>query len=52
VLAGHSYKEIGATCFISPKTVEHHIAHIRQKLAAVGVPRAEFRAALEADLRP
>lgn len=52
VLAGHSYKEIGATCFISPKTVEHHIAHIRQKLVAVGVSRAEFRAALEADLRP
>ncbi len=52
VLAGHSYKEIGATCFISPKTVEHHIAHIRQKLAAVGVPRAEFRAALQADLNP
>ena len=50
VLAGHSYKEIGATCFISPKTVEHHIAHIRQKLSAVGVSRAEFRAALEADL--
>lgn len=52
VLAGHSYKEIGATCFISPKTVEHHIAHIRQKLVSVGVSRAEFRAALEADLRP
>lgn len=52
VLAGHSYKEIGAMCFISPKTVEHHIAHIRQKLVAVGVSRAEFRAALEADLRP
>ena len=50
VLAGHSYKEIGATCFISPKTVEHHIAHIRQKLSAVGVSRAEFRASLEADL--
>lgn len=50
VLIGHSYKEIGAMCFISPKTVEHHIAHIRQKLAVVGVPRAEFRAALEADL--
>lgn len=50
VLAGHSYKEIGATCFISPKTVEHHISHIRQKLTAVGVSRAEFRAALAADL--
>lgn len=52
VLAGHSYKEIGAMCFISPKTVEHHISHIRQKLSAVGVSRAEFRAALEADLSP
>lgn len=52
VLKGHSYKEIGAECFISPKTVEHHVAHIRQKLVAVGVPRAEFRAKLQADLSP
>ncbi len=52
VLKGHSYKEIGAECFISPKTVEHHVAHIRQKLTAVGVPRAEFRAKLQADLQP
>jgi len=52
VLKGHSYKEIGAECFISPKTVEHHVSHIRQKLVAVGVPRAEFRAKLQADLQP
>ena len=50
VLSGHSYKEIGAQCYISPKTVEHHVAHIRQKLTAVGVPRSEFRAKLQADL--
>jgi len=52
VLSGHSYKEIGAACYISPKTVEHHVAHIRQKLTAVGVPRSEFRAKLQADLLP
>jgi len=50
ILDGHSYKEIGSRLFISAKTVEHHASHIRQKLDAVGVPRAVFLAALRADL--
>jgi DNA-binding NarL/FixJ family response regulator len=34
VLAGHTHRDIGAKLFISAKTVEHHVARIRQKLAA------------------
>ena len=44
VLAGDTYREIGARLFISPKTVEHHVARIRTKLGATS--RAEFVAAL------
>ncbi|HLT10061.1 MAG TPA: LuxR C-terminal-related transcriptional regulator [Micromonosporaceae bacterium] len=44
VLAGDTYREIGARLFISPKTVEHHVARIRTKLGATS--RAEFLAAL------
>ncbi|MFC4139853.1 MULTISPECIES: LuxR C-terminal-related transcriptional regulator [unclassified Microbacterium] len=34
VLDGKTYAEIGEAIFISPRTVEHHIAHIRQRLGA------------------
>ncbi|WP_309127702.1 LuxR C-terminal-related transcriptional regulator [Microbacterium sp.] len=34
VLRGRTYAEIGDTIFISPRTVEHHIAHIRRRLGA------------------
>ncbi len=44
VLAGLTYKEIGGELYISPKTVEHHVARIRQRLGAE--TRAEFLAAL------
>ncbi|MBX6722335.1 MAG: helix-turn-helix transcriptional regulator, partial [Dactylosporangium sp.] len=44
VLAGDTYREIGAKLFISPKTVEHHVARIRAKVGAT--TRAEFVAAL------
>ena len=44
VLAGDTYREIGGRLFISPKTVEHHVARIRNKLGAT--TRAEFLAAL------
>jgi DNA-binding CsgD family transcriptional regulator len=44
VLAGGTYREIGARLFISPKTVEHHVARIRTKVGAT--TRAEFVAAL------
>jgi DNA-binding CsgD family transcriptional regulator len=44
VLDGHTHKQIGAVLFVSPKTVEHHVAHIRTKLGCTN--RAEMMAAL------
>jgi DNA-binding NarL/FixJ family response regulator len=44
VLAGLTYKEIGAQLFISSKTVEHHVARIRQRLGAT--TRADLLAQL------
>ena len=32
VMQGKTYAEIGAKIFISPRTAEHHIAHIRRRL--------------------
>jgi DNA-binding NarL/FixJ family response regulator len=32
VVAGLTYKQIGDRLFISPKTIEHHVARIRQRL--------------------
>jgi len=34
VIEGRTHKEVGAQLFISPKTVEHHVAKIRQKVGA------------------
>ncbi|WP_300015909.1 helix-turn-helix transcriptional regulator [Pseudonocardia sp.] len=45
VVDGLTHKEIGARLYISPKTVEQHVARLRQKLAASN------RAALVAALR-
>ncbi len=42
VTEGKTHREVGSTLFISPKTVEHHVAKIRQKLG-VGT-RAEMMA--------
>lgn len=44
VADGHTYKEIGGQLYISPKTVEHHVAKIRQRLGAGS--RAELLAAI------
>lgn len=44
VADGHTYKEIGAQLFISAKTVEHHVARIRQRLGAGS--RAEMLATI------
>ncbi|HEX6354586.1 helix-turn-helix transcriptional regulator [Actinophytocola sp.] len=44
LLDGLTQKEIGAKLYISPKTVEQHVARIRQKLPATN--RAELIAAL------
>jgi DNA-binding CsgD family transcriptional regulator len=48
VLDGHTHKQVGAALFISPKTVEHHVAHIRTKLGAAD--RAEMMAAIRSYL--
>jgi DNA-binding NarL/FixJ family response regulator len=50
VLDGRTHREIGAQLYISPKTVEHHVARIRTKVGATD--RAEFVAALKALLHP
>lgn len=34
VLQGKTYAEIGESIYISPRTAEHHIAHIRRRLGA------------------
>lgn len=48
VVDGLTHKEVGAQLYISPKTVEHHVAKIRQKLGAT--TRAEMMAALRTEL--
>ena len=48
VIDGLTHKEIGARLYISPKTVEQHVARLRQKLAACN--RAALVAALRAHL--
>ncbi len=44
VAEGRTHKEVGAQLYISPKTVEHHVARIRQKLGATS--RAELLATI------
>lgn len=44
VSEGRTYKDIGAQLFISAKTVEHHVARIRQRLGAGS--RAEMLATI------
>ncbi|MGA8047775.1 MAG: helix-turn-helix transcriptional regulator [Dermatophilaceae bacterium] len=34
ILKGKTYVEIGEAIFISPRTVEHHVAHMRRRLEA------------------
>jgi DNA-binding CsgD family transcriptional regulator len=46
VLAGKTYREIGETIFISPRTAEHHIARIRRRLGVE--TRAEMLTRLRA----
>lgn len=44
VLQGKTYVEIGESIFISPRTAEHHIAHIRRRLGVTS--RSEMLARL------
>ncbi len=44
VSEGRTHKEVGAQLFISPKTVEHHVARVKQKLGANS--RAEMLATI------
>lgn len=44
VLQGRTYAQIGEAIFISPRTAEHHIAHIRRRLGATS--RADVLAKL------
>lgn len=48
IVAGNTYKEIGALLYISPKTVEHHAARIRQRLDVTS--RAELLELLRSGL--
>jgi DNA-binding CsgD family transcriptional regulator len=48
ILDGHTHREIGARLYISPKTVEQHVARLRQKLSVAG--RAELMSALKSRL--
>lgn len=53
VLEGKTYVEIGQAIFISPRTVEHHIAHMRRRLGASSRSdlMAKLRAALQSSPR-
>jgi len=48
VVAGVPYREVGSRLFISAKTVEHHVARMRQRLGATD--RTELLARLRAEL--
>jgi DNA-binding CsgD family transcriptional regulator len=48
LLAGQTYREVGSRLFISAKTVEHHVARMRQRLGAT--TRSDLLARLRAEL--
>jgi DNA-binding CsgD family transcriptional regulator len=48
VLEGKTYEEIGEAIFISPRTVEHHVARIRRRLGVTN--RSEMLARLRLTL--
>ncbi|WP_087074793.1 LuxR C-terminal-related transcriptional regulator [Arthrobacter sedimenti] len=50
VLRGRTYREISEEIFISPRTVEHHVARIRRRLGASS--RSELLARLRLSLDP
>ncbi|WP_341358883.1 LuxR C-terminal-related transcriptional regulator [Georgenia sp. M64] len=48
VLAGRTYRDIGETLYISPRTAEHHVARIRRRLGAQS--RSDLLVRLRAEL--
>src|SRR5690606_9632710 len=50
VVSGKTYVEIGAALFISPRTVEHHVAHMRRRLDATS--RSDLIAKLRLAIDP
>jgi DNA-binding CsgD family transcriptional regulator len=54
VLDGKTYREIGETIFISPRTAEHHIARMRQRLGATSRSEllVQLRLALDDEAAP
>jgi DNA-binding CsgD family transcriptional regulator len=54
VLEGKTYREIGETIYISPRTAEHHIARMRRRLGAENRSDllVRLRLALEAENPP
>ncbi|GAA5197233.1 helix-turn-helix transcriptional regulator [Rugosimonospora acidiphila] len=50
VLAGMTYRQIGDQLYISPKTVEHHVARMRQRLGCAS--RSELLATLRTIRQP
>lgn len=48
IVAGQTYREVGGRLFISAKTVEHHVARIRQRLGAS--TRSDLLSRLRAEL--
>jgi DNA-binding CsgD family transcriptional regulator len=48
VVAGQTYREIGARLYLSPKTVEHHVSRMRQRLGAG--TRSDLLSRLRAEL--
>jgi len=48
VVAGQTYREIGGRLYISPKTVEHHVSRMRQRLGAS--TRSDLLSRLRAEL--
>jgi DNA-binding CsgD family transcriptional regulator len=48
LVQGLTYREIGSRLYISAKTIEHHVARIRQRLGARN--RSDLLARLRAEL--
>lgn len=54
VLDGKTYREIGEAIYISPRTAEHHVARMRQRLGATSRSEllVQLRFALDDDAEP